>query len=834
MVSEAGSYVPPVTPIIGDGKAAATFQVLTDDPSARFKVKLDKGKIASVTPIAGGALVEFIPPAVTERTAIAVTVQVRGATSEDLAATIDVVPAFGGGFDVTTDPPVVAAGQTASVKIRPTSHSPQADDRRRWRVSVSAGQISEAMPAGDGTWVARYTPPAAKDPQVIAIGVVDAAAPWDVVGQGVVGVSVTRSVTFDAPPDSNNVLSVNGREYGPTKASSAGKVSFDVPLSPGQKKAKLSSVAADGTKKESNVEMPFPTAGGVAIGALPDKAPAGSKLPIWLFCRTADLAPCPGHSAGVNTLTGSFEPTTLVSLGLERTTWTLPSAGTASFTYAMDQQRAAAAVTTTAPLATVSLAADPPTLPAGKKDFTVIARVKDPKGTAVVGRPPELVASGATAVGKPKDNGDGSYSFAFKLSGTEATVRGAPASLAATGLPPQRLVVWTDRPTVYADGTSKLDVMVVAEDALGMPVPNVDLTIGVPVGDGSLAPTAKTGGDGVARLSYRVGSKPGAVGIVVEAQGLKAATSLWQAAVGQAAPDVHTVGPADYRATVDRWRQTLPSITVQAATAAQPAVVAAATPPPTMTVSAAATFDGDPNAPSGPPKVAKPKGSSAPSDAPRARVRGRLIDAPQRYSSAAVADGDTYPWTPAASFALSPAFGAVGLGASAEAWKDKLGADASISLVAWRMAIADKKPAYANIDVHVGGRYKVWESGDASAYAGLGLMRGAALLFEYPNDTRATAKPKDRGLIGGRLAAGAQIEHGGLLVRAELSELFAAAPVYTRLDTTFEIPIKGAIAINAGVGLFARHARFKSPSDGKLQVNGLGVELAAGATLLAF
>ena len=110
----------------------------------------------------------------------------------------------------------------------------------------------------------------------------------------------------------------------------------------------------------------------------------------------------------------------------------------------------------------------------------------------------------------------------------------------------------------------------------------------------------------------------------------------------------------------------------------------------------------------------------------------------------------------------------------------------------------------------------------------------AGVLFEYPDETKATANPVDRNLIGGRVSGGIQLEKDALLVRAELSELFAPAPVYTRLDSVFDIPVGGPMAVNAGIGLFARHIGFTSDSGGKMRIGGLGMDVGVGVSYLAF
>ncbi len=125
-----------------------------------------------------------------------------------------------------------------------------------------------------------------------------------------------------------------------------------------------------------------------------------------------------------------------------------------------------------APLARLSVS--PETLDLDTKEITLTATLKTAAGQAVTGRPPELGLSGAKLVGKPVDQGDGSYVYRATL--TEGPVMAALLpDLAPTGLPAAHLLAWTVDPAVApGDGTA---LMVAVTDDFGHGVPDVDLVL---------------------------------------------------------------------------------------------------------------------------------------------------------------------------------------------------------------------------------------------------------------------------------------------------------------------------------------------------------------------
>ncbi|MFT7517994.1 MAG: hypothetical protein ACI9MC_000118, partial [Kiritimatiellia bacterium] len=178
-VAEAGGTQPlDVGVLVGDGTTPATLQVLLPERT-RVKATAAQGQVVSVIPVAGGAVITWIPPLVTEPTDIALTLKVRGGgVKEDLSYPTRVMPGWSGSFEITFDPPQVEAGASASVKVRATSPGATTSGSRVVQARVSHGTLTALVPGSDGSWVGRYTAPTNLDGPLRPLFIVaDMAAP---------------------------------------------------------------------------------------------------------------------------------------------------------------------------------------------------------------------------------------------------------------------------------------------------------------------------------------------------------------------------------------------------------------------------------------------------------------------------------------------------------------------------------------------------------------------------------------------------------------------------------------------------------------------------------
>ncbi|MFZ5481874.1 MAG: Ig-like domain-containing protein [Myxococcota bacterium] len=587
----AGVTLVPTAPLVGDGDTQATVRLFVDS-GAKVKVKAEAGKVGAVAVGEDGIVtVLYTPPTVTAAKTIEWKITGGG---EDATVQIPVVPALKGDLTLSFDPPVLSStGGTALVRIQPSSASPIAAEGRRFALVASAGTVEAVTPAGDGTWVARYTPPKAMTaPAPVLFLAADAAAPDKVLGNGILPVTVKRSVTYDAKPGASCVLSVGSRQYGPFVASTQGKVAFDVELSPSEPEGLLRVVNTDTSTEDRKVPLPIGEKPQIAFSPMANAVPTTeTKVEIRVRVVQKDGRLANDAAPRIAASKGSVEAP-VERDGYWVATLTPPSQpGEILLTAEAEGVKVERKLKIVAALPSVALESEAPEISAKASTFKVVARVKDANGTSLPGRMPAFSAQGGVAAGAPKDNGDGSYTSTWRLSPGATSVRiDALPPLEATGLPPVKLLVWPASGMVAANGIDEVLVNVVAVDRYGLPVPNVTLRLGVPKGDGSLPPSASTDARGVARVYYKAGRTAGIVSLRAEGGGLVTEAPLFQSTNGMS-PSLPVAADAATEALLARWQAAAPSMRIYkegvVPPSGPPAALAASTVPPFTTPGAA-------------------------------------------------------------------------------------------------------------------------------------------------------------------------------------------------------------------------------------------------------
>ncbi len=592
----------PSGPALGDGRTSTTVNLYLPDwvEGERFKLKPDEGRAGQILVGADGLIsFPYTPPRVVKPKTVGFTLSRKGGSAGEDRFELALVPPFDGRIEISFDPPeLLAGGDSALVRVTPSGDTPQAGEARRFLLSASAGQLAAAMPAGDGSWVARYTPPASVDgPRTVIITAADAAAPDLIFGWEALPIRVKQSVSVSVPPDANTILTVGSKQYGPLQASPAGTVAFDVELDPRQPTGQVQAVSGDGQSSNLQIDLPQPEYG--RIGFLPFPAgipadPVNVGFPVRVVATDLTGQPLrasiPSLHASVGQL-GTVETSSVPGVYVAQ--FTPPSdPGQVTFTAELD----GASVTTTMellpPMTRLRLTAEPAELPPGVRDFTITARVQDSGGASIAGRMPQLDVEGATLRARMRDNQDGTYTGSWRLNSQveSAFVLGVPP-LKASGLPPYRLLVWPRQTAIPAGAGGSLPVTIAALDRYGLPVPNVDIKLAVPVGDAALPANTRTNAQGLIQAKMAAGETPGLVTLRAEAAGLVAETPVFQVVQGELAPPVQPGGDSDLLSALALWRSAVSSLHVAkegaAPEAGPPAMVQLATVPPFTTPGAA-------------------------------------------------------------------------------------------------------------------------------------------------------------------------------------------------------------------------------------------------------
>ena len=200
----------------------------------------------------------------------------------------------------------------------------------------------------------------------------------------------------------------------------------------------------------------------------------------------------------------------------------------------------------------IALRSDPPLLGSDTRSLTVTASVGEGGRASLV----RLTPSGATNNGSPKNSGSTQTQRYRVSSSSKRVVISAGYASVQTGLPATELVAWTPQAALPNDGKTKNTVILVAVDALGMPVRNVDLTLKVPIGDARVQPTAKTDARGMVRVELTSGLESGPVRVLASSEsGIETELVLWQ---GSGAPNLAPAGDALNRDLSQRLQGSAP------------------------------------------------------------------------------------------------------------------------------------------------------------------------------------------------------------------------------------------------------------------------------------
>ena len=598
----AETLVVPSGPSLGDGRTTTTVQLYLPDwvEGERFKLKPDEGRAGQLTEGTNGLIsFPYTPPRVTKPKLVGFTLSRRGGSAGEDRFELNLVPPYTGDLQLSFDPPtLLAGGDSALVRVTPSGDTPQAGEARRFLLTASAGDLAAAMPAGDGTWVARYTPPATVDgPRTVIVTAADAAAPDHIFGWAALPIRVKQSVSVGVQPDANTILTVGDKQYGPLKASPAGTVAFDVELDPRQPTGSVQAVTPTGDSTNLQIDLPQPDYG--RIGFLPFPAgipadPVNAALPVRVVATDLTGQPLRASIPTIHASVGQLGTVETSSVpGVYVAQFTPPSdPGEVTFTAELDGASVTTKVKLLPPMTRLRLSAEPAELPEGTRDFTVTARVQDSGGASISGRMPQLDVEGASVRVRMKDNNDGTYTGTWRLnSGVEAVSFLGVPPLEASGLPPYRLLVWPRQSAIPAGGGGSLPVTIAALDRYGLPVPNVDIRLAVPSGDAALPANTRTNDQGLIMADMAAGDTPGLVTLRAEAAGLVAETPIFQVAEGQLAPPLQPGGDMDQLGALNLWRSAVSTLTVAkegaAPTAGPPAMVQVVTVPPFTTPGAA-------------------------------------------------------------------------------------------------------------------------------------------------------------------------------------------------------------------------------------------------------
>ncbi len=563
----------PSGPIVADGRTPTTVFIQVTDPveGERFRVRPSRGKSSGVSVRENGLLgFTYVPPRICSPTSVELKVQRRGVSRQDESLYLDLVPPFDGQLGISFQPAVLRGGDSsATIHVLPSCQTPQEPALRTFLLAASAGTVDPAVPAEDGTWIARYTPPSDLDSsRTVIITAADAAAPDRIYGFATLPILQTRSISLQAEPDATATLSVGDRSYGPRKVSPAGTVAFQVEIDPASPQGLLQVVPTTGDATSASVDLPLPDYPGLAFLPLPPRLPANPDLapfPVRIVVTDAAGRPASGLSPTITASVGEItSPAYGGAAGIYAASFTPPSKpGEVTFTATWDSGTTETTISLVNPLPRIALEIDPPEIPRGKRDFQVSARLVDSQGVTLDDPAPEISAQGASLLSRARKSADGTYTARFRMrsSASQAVVTASP-KLTYQGGFPCRVLMWSQQNTVPTDGSTSTSLQMAVVDEWGIPVPQKKLELEVLRGDASVPSTILTGANGMGTAELVAGQQPGLLVVQARVDGLHTEISLLQAPPQQAMPGVETGGDEESLLALNQLKMANPTASV--------------------------------------------------------------------------------------------------------------------------------------------------------------------------------------------------------------------------------------------------------------------------------
>lgn len=774
-------------PLVADGETSAVIHLHIPgvQPGDSVRVRSEEANVGAAAVEAPDRVVVAVAPRYrAEAGEITLAVRVRGAVTLDDVAKVPVVPPVQGELEVVVEPAELPMGKgTATIRVTAKGNEHLPATARAVRMAASVGTVGPVTRNLDGSWTATYTPPAkTAGPVSAVITAADATAPREVLGAAAVSLKQVARQTFSVEPGSMNLVVVDGKQLGPLPATADGKVTFELELHPAWSAIRLQSVLASGQRTDELVPVDVGAPPQVAFipldGALRVPAETTQRVPLlvtrpdgsgWNAAHLDGLA-ATGVGAPVLEDRGDGWYDLVVQVPRD------PGPFTVNVTMGPTTTVLKAEAVAGAPQVTVF--ATPAQITADTKAIEVTARVKDSRGVALPKQALTVEVGGGRKVGALQDKGDGTYIQKLELNAGArlVDVAVAPAFQASSGTP-ARLLVWAGAQGVVA-GTEAIPVWVVAEDAWGLPVANVAVTLGVVLGDGSLPVSVNTGKGGIGVARYQAGPKPGPVLLRAEVAGLVASSSLWQ--VNPAAPVAPGGLVGASVAAIEHWQGAAPVLVVREG-AAPPAAVDSAAVAAAMGQATGgptgAPVGGGGDAGAGSPGLLAGGGSARTGKLPPSsedeKVRLRLGYAMVGQAWSMTAEDETAV-PPVGNFRTGLAFGSFGAGLEAEAYfalDGRLGAVLAGQVGLYRPgevpAAGDDEPTVLTDTLTDALVALSWRQplGKLAVSGSLGYRFVDGVVFVYGDDTRTTVETSPLRANAAYLGAEGSVDAGPARIR---------------------------------------------------------------------
>ncbi len=533
---------------VADGKTEITYYFLFLDsqgaPIDGLSGRTSLGKLkGTITKEKNGVYsTTFTPETVSAETTETLSVNLRNAnrTSVRKDFSVTLKPALKRSFKTSSSPAEITLGLDDFVTLTIEQDSGPATSHLG--ISSSVGSIENAVNLGNGKFSARYTPPNNRPyPHIALFTITDLENP-DNTSSFVLEQKGKTSFPINSLPDSNVILQIADRDFGPVKTDSSGKASIPIVVPPGVNKAKLI-IINNGNRTEEPLDLRIPqNVPRVNFFPNPPTIPANGKtsIDIQVYVSTTTGKPDNNASLIFKAEQGAVTPVNNRGNGVYSVLYTPPLENRKSTdNIRVVLQSETGDISDNLPInlsptlpETVSLSSASKVLPKNAQSFNVITKLKDRNSNGMTDRGIHFTANGAKVLqSKELSSGDYTTKFAPTSNGPIEITAFAKGSISQN--PSFGLTMIPNHPRLVNDGLSNSLLNFIVYDQYGYPIANQDIELEITSGSGSLPSRIKTNSAGIGQASFTAGQNPGI--ILIEA---KSATHTSQFSLIQLPEDV--------------------------------------------------------------------------------------------------------------------------------------------------------------------------------------------------------------------------------------------------------------------------------------------------------
>ena len=567
----------PIPSVIADGQTAVTVHVVAlapngaPFPGVKLKTSASTGTTSDAIEAGPGLYTfTFTPAKSTSDVDVTLTVKGKAATKASVEGEyrLKVKGAPSGAIEGTANPTEIVLGKVDEATL--TFQGGPA--KGELLVRVSGGQVTNLTNMGGGKHTARFAAPKVNFPQFALVTMASAADPDGNYGYQKVPLHGAVDYPVEASPNSSVMLKIEGKEYGPVKASPEGRASVPVIVPPGVDKA-IQITVIDGTPTESAIDLRVPATRLLSLFPLPAAVPSDSSLsvPVRTVVLNVNGSPNTNASLSMTASSGTIGAASHVKNGVYEAMWTPPESDTASTATLevkvgsgdtqvdkMDVQLVPRRA------AVIALSTDPETLDADTKsakvNYVVTSASGQPMGSQVI----TVNTLGAAVNGAPADVGGGNYSSDISID-TAGAKMGALIRSEATGNAVAHIALVPSSDRSLNDGVAGTVLTIASVDTYGYPVANTDVSLTLESGGGQLPAKVTTDANGISQIQYSAGKEATLVRVLAStSDGATGATSFIQAPEKTVPLDLPISGSASVAGIHQAWELSAPVMSLGA------------------------------------------------------------------------------------------------------------------------------------------------------------------------------------------------------------------------------------------------------------------------------